>query len=139
MKKLLALLLFACCSADAQITRTDEQEIAGVIDRMFVAVQRGDDDTMFALQTDDTRQSFGSPREFGAALRRCCTALHETVKEILVTMDGSTERVTAYVLMIDGDDDRWSAQFILEKHKVWQIDEIHIKLIDQTGSGEMQL
>jgi hypothetical protein len=139
MKKLLIALLFACCYADAAVTRADEQEIAGVIDKMFVALQRGDDKTAFALQTEDTKKIFKTADQFAAELRRCCTALHDTVEQIIVNTAQSGARVVAFVLMIDKEAYRWSAQFILEKHVVWQIDEIHIKLIDESGNREMSL
>jgi hypothetical protein len=144
MKKLLLSLLFACSCACAnaqvaQLAQADQQEIAGVITRMFAALQRGDIESVFALQTEDTRNTYKTADQFAAELKKCCTALHEAVTEVVVSTAESGNGITAFVLMIDHDDDRWSAQFIMEKHTVWQIDQIHIKLIDEPGREQMKL
>jgi hypothetical protein len=139
MKRLLVALLFACSCADAEITQVDQQDIAGVIGKLFVALQHGDDDAVFALQTEDTRKMFKTPGQFAAELKKCCTALHETVNQAVISTVESETGVVAFVLLIDTDDDYWSAQFIMEKHAVWQIDQIHIKLIDEAGTEKMRL
>ena len=139
MKKLLVALLLACSCAGAEVTDAEGMQISGVIGQMFVALQRNDAETLFALQTEDTRHMYKSAGEFAAELKRCCMALHEAVNEVVMNITGAGPKVTAFVLMIDGDGDRWSAQFILEKHATWQIDEIHINLLDPDGVTEMGL
>lgn len=140
MKKyLIALILCLFASnAYAAITEDDAKEISTVILSMFEAVQKGDSATALSLQTEENRKMFKDADEFGKMLKECCDALHDTVK---VGFGGAQEmgaQMSVFVAMVDKIGNRWLAQFVMEKHEHWQIDGIHIKVIEESKRKEMK-
>lgn len=133
MKKALITLLFCLITpfANAEITDTEAESMAGTIAGLLQAIRDGNYEAAFALQTKETQEYFGSVDQFVETTKECCNALYEASEARAVGGVETRNGVDVYVMIVDKQMLLYQARFSMKKNDgAWLIDECHINLME---------
>ncbi|HVK93957.1 MAG TPA: DUF4864 domain-containing protein [Noviherbaspirillum sp.] len=120
---LLFCLLFASNCFAAPLEEKDEEAISSTIGILFNSFQNGDTEVAYSLNTEDTRETFGSVGNYLATIKEHYQPIYQHDAAMVVDMSDVKDAVAVTVLIVDNYGAQWMAVFLMkQQEQLWQIE-----------------